>query len=80
MEQGQGTCPLDSILLFLTVSFLFYCSLLFLSMKISELFLKLYGKDLCVCPECSGKMLKLPRGMPASELPPHLQSKLRAVC
>ena len=49
-------------------------------MKIPELFLELYGKDLCVCPECSGKMLKLPRGMPASELPPHLQSKLRAVC
>lgn len=48
-------------------------------MKIAELFLELYGRDLCVCPECSGKMLKLPRGMPASELPPHLKSKLRAV-
>lgn len=50
------------------------------NMKVAELFLCLYHKDICLCPECSGQMLKLPRGMPASELPPHLQRKLRAVC
>ena len=50
------------------------------NMKIAELFLTLYGKDLCHCPECSGLMNRLPRGMPASMLPLHLQDKLNAVC
>ena len=50
------------------------------NMKIAELFLTLYGKDLCHCPECPGLMNRLPRGMPASMLPLHLQDKLSAVC
>ena len=49
------------------------------SMGIPELFLALYGKDLCVCPECSGKMVRLPRGTPASMLPPYLIEKHCAV-
>ena len=50
------------------------------NMKIAGLFLTLYGKDLCRCPECSGNMIRLPRGMPASMLPLHLRDKLSAVC
>lgn len=39
-------------------------------MKIAELMKLLYGKDICSCPECSGKLIRLPRGMPLSMLPP----------
>lgn len=38
-------------------------------MKIADLMLRLYGKDICVCPECSGRLIRLPRGMPLSILP-----------
>ena len=33
-------------------------------MKSAELILSLYGTDICVCPKCSGKMLRLARGQP----------------
>ena len=48
------------------------------NMKIAELILDLYGKDICSCPECSGHMLRMPRGMPLSQLPLHLQKTLSA--
>jgi len=38
--------------------------------KMAELMKLLYGKDICSCPECSGKLIRLPRGMPLSMLPP----------
>ena len=49
-------------------------------MCIAELILSLYGRDICTCPECSGKMIRLPRGMPKSELPPRLMRCFSAVC
>ena len=48
-------------------------------MKIAELIMALYGKDICTCPECSGRMIRLPRGMPGSKLPPQLMKHLSAV-
>ena len=38
-------------------------------MKTAELILSLYGRDICSCPQCHGKMIPFPRGMPASSLP-----------
>lgn len=38
-------------------------------MRTAELLLSIYGRDICICPECSGKMISLPRGMPLSVLP-----------
>lgn len=46
------------------------------NIKIAELFLELYGVDLNTCPNCSGKMIRLPRGMPDSGLPPHLKPNI----
>ena len=48
-------------------------------MKIAELIMALYGKDICTCPECSGRMVRLPRGMPESMLPPQLMKNCSAV-
>ena len=42
------------------------------TMKTADLFQALYGVDICSCPECSGRMIKLPRGMPAHRLSSHL--------
>lgn len=39
-------------------------------MKMADLMMLLYGRDICSCPECSGKLIRLPRGMPLSMLPP----------
>ena len=50
------------------------------TMKIAELILTLYGKDICTCPECSGRMIRLPRGMPACKLPSQLRISLSAMC
>lgn len=47
-------------------------------MKTAELILSLYGKDICSCPECAGHMIRMPRGMPLSVLPLHLQDTLNA--
>ena len=49
-------------------------------MCIADLIRELYGKDICTCPECSGKMIRLPRGMPQWKLPPQLTINLSAVC
>ena len=49
-------------------------------MTTAELILTLYGKDICVCPECSGKMIALPRGMPMSMLPSLSKEMLLAMC
>lgn len=38
-------------------------------MKIADLMRTLYDKDICTCPACSGKMIRLPRGMPLERLP-----------
>lgn len=46
----------------------------FRRMGTAELILSLYGKDICSCPECSGKMIRLPRGIPLSMLLPHLST------
>lgn len=50
------------------------------TMKTADLFQALYGVDICSCPECSGRMIRLPRGMPASRLPSHLIPELNAMC
>lgn len=47
-------------------------------MNTRDLIKALFGKDICVCPECSGQMIRLPRGMPASMLPPRLMKGLSA--
>ena len=49
-------------------------------MKVAKLMMSLYGKDICTCPECSGRMVRLPRGMPASGLPSQLRINLSAMC
>jgi hypothetical protein len=49
-------------------------------MNTAQLMMALYHKDICTCPECSGHMIRLPRGMPASMLPPQLRGFLNAVC
>lgn len=38
-------------------------------MKAAELILSIYGRDICSCPECSGRLISLPRGMPPAMLP-----------
>jgi len=48
-------------------------------METAELIKILYGINICACPECSGKMIQLPRGMPMHKLPPRLMNKLIAV-
>lgn len=35
----------------------------------AELMLLLYGRDICSCPACSGRMIRLPRGVPLDALP-----------
>lgn len=40
----------------------------FRKMKARELIFVLYGKDICLCPECSGRLLHYPRGMPEHEV------------
>ena len=49
-------------------------------MKTADLLLSMYGKDICLCPECSGKMICLPRGMPLSALPSLLNVLSLAMC
>ena len=38
-------------------------------MKTSERILLFYGKDICSCPVCRGKLMPVPRGMPTAKLP-----------
>ena len=49
------------------------------TMHVAELIMTLYGKDICRCPECSGRMIRFSRGMPAEKLPPHLIKHLSEV-
>ena len=42
-------------------------------MSMPRLLLILYKKDICKCPECSGKMIHLPRGTPFSKMPSQLR-------
>lgn len=49
-------------------------------MKVVDLMTALYGRDICSCPECSGRMIRLPRGMPADGLPSQLRINLSAMC
>ena len=49
-------------------------------MKIAELLMTLYGCDICTCKECGGKLLHLPRGLPANMLPPLPSLLPLAVC
>lgn len=49
-------------------------------MKMAELLQALYGRDICRCPECSGKMIALPRGMPLSTLPSLSNDMPLAMC
>lgn len=49
-------------------------------MKVAKLMMSLYGKDICTCPECSGRMVRLPRGIPASGLPSQLRINLSTMC
>ena len=47
-------------------------------MKAAELIMTLYGKDILICPECSGKMIQFPRDRPLSELPSRTKKLLYA--
>lgn len=49
-------------------------------MRMAELVLLLYGKDILSCPVCHGKMAPLPRGMPAHSLPSLLGAVNFAMC
>lgn len=49
-------------------------------MKNAELLVALYDLDICTCPECSGRMIPLPRGMPLSLLPSLLNDLKFAMC
>ncbi len=40
-------------------------------MGMANLFMTLYGRDICVCPYCSGQLLMLPRGMLSYQQLPH---------
>jgi hypothetical protein len=46
-----------------------YLGNLYKNISTAELMRLLYNKDICVCPECSGKLIQLPRGTPISILP-----------
>lgn len=48
------------------------------NMRTAELIYALYGKDICSCPECSGRLIRLPRGMPANGLPPQFRTSVSA--
>ena len=50
------------------------------TMNTAELIMSLYGKDICSCPECSGKLIPYPRGMPTSMLPSLLNDTPFAMC
>ena len=50
------------------------------TMNTAELIMSLYGRDICSCPECSGKLIPYPRGMPASVLPSLLKDTPLAMC
>ena len=47
-------------------------------MNVSALMMALYGKDICRCPECSGKLRSLPRGTPFCRLPVRIKEMLTA--
>ena len=49
-------------------------------MNTAELIMSLYGKDICSCPECSGKLIPYSRGMPTSMLPSLSADRPFAMC
>ena len=49
-------------------------------MKIRDLIKNVYGTDICLCPECSGKLIHYSRGTPAYELPSLLNCLNPAMC
>ena len=49
-------------------------------MKTAELMLALYEKNICICPDCSGRLISYPRGMPLSLLPSLLNETPLAMC
>lgn len=48
-------------------------------MKVANWMMLLYGRDICSCPECSGRLSRLPRGTPLSMLPPLSRELIFAV-
>lgn len=50
------------------------------TMKTAELIRTLFGRDICICQKCSGKMIPFPRGMPLSILPSLLNDLPVAMC
>lgn len=50
------------------------------TMKTAELIRTLFGKDICICQECAGKMIPFPRGMPLSMLPSLINELQTAMC
>lgn len=40
----------------------------FRKMSMADLILSFYGKDICSCPKCSGRLLPFPRGIPLAGL------------
>ena len=49
-------------------------------MKTAERLLLFYGKDICSCPECHGKLIMFPRGKPSPSLPSLISALNSAVC
>lgn len=58
----------------------FYSGNPYRSMKTAELIKTFYGMDICSCPECNGKMIPFPRGMPLTGLPSLLNELQPAMC
>lgn len=50
------------------------------TMKTAELLKTLYDRDICTCPECTGSMIWLPRGMPLNVLPSLINALPLAMC
>ena len=43
-------------------------------MTTAELLMELYGRDVCACPRCSGRLVPLARGMPLAVMPPKVRA------
>lgn len=45
----------------------------FRHMKTAELLMKLYGRDICACSKCTGRLIRFPRGLPYNDAVSFLQ-------
>lgn len=50
-----------------------YTGNIYKKMNVASLLFTLYKRDICKCPDCSGKMIRFPRGTPLSKMPSQLR-------